>query len=376
MQARISTVDIVLVVASFELFTLPVLVNAEAGHGRPAAVVALGALAAVPLLVRRAAPLPVLAAVSVALGTAALLGVGFTPFVSNAGPALGIAAFTVADRLPRAVSFWATAASVALVSAADLAVTHPGVERDAVQLIIAAAGWLLGSVLRARRQADERLRAARAESAAEAERRIRAEERLRISADVHDVVSHTLSMIAVRSGVARVVLDTRPDEAGAALDAIETASRSALDELRAVLRTVRGGPEALASPSLADLQALVDRMCVDGNDITLHLAPGASAPPLVEESAYRVVQEALTNVVRHAGRAPARVEVTAEPCELCVSVVNPAGTPDPAAPAGSGLGLVGMRERVALLGGTVEAGPRPDGGFAVRARFRTVPSDG
>jgi signal transduction histidine kinase len=221
------------------------------------------------------------------------------------------------------------------------------------------------------------------ERAQEAERRVRAEERVRVSADVHDIVSHTLSMIAVRSGVARMVLEQRPEEALVALAAIETASRRALDELRAVLRSLRdapgdllrtGGPlaagPAVERPTLALIRSLVDNLRDDGHPITLSLATEAGAPPSVEESAYRVVQEALTNVVRHAGRVATSVEVERGPQGLRISVLNDAPVAGVLrAGRGSGNGLAGMQDRVSLYDGTVEAGPRPDGGYAVRVHF-------
>jgi signal transduction histidine kinase len=213
---------------------------------------------------------------------------------------------------------------------------------------------------------------------------------VRVSADVHDIVSHTLSMIAVRSGVARMVLEQRPDEALVALSAIETASRSALDELRAVLHSLRDGPgdpvgaghplaagPAVERPTLAHIRSLVDDLRGEGYPISLALAADADAPPPVAESAYRVVQEALTNVVRHAGRVPTSVEVERGPQGLTISVLNDvpiAGVP-PAGP-GAGHGLAGMRNRVALYEGTVAAGPRPDGGYAVRVHFPLPPKDG
>jgi signal transduction histidine kinase len=388
--------DIALAFGSFGLFTLPVLIRGS-GHSPTAAIVVLGLAATVPLSVRRMAPVPVLATVSLVLVVAALADVGFTVFHSNAGPALGIAVLTVADRLPRAVSLRASVAAVGLVTVAELTAmqVHPATGQNAIQLVLAVPAWLVGYAFHTRRQAERRLRSETQERAREAERRVRAEERVRVSADVHDIVSHTLSMIAVRSGVARMVLEQRPEEALAALSAIETASRGALDELRAVLQSLRDAPgdplrtagalaagPAVERPTLADLRSLVGTLRDDGYPITLGLSEKAGAPPPVEESAYRVVQEALTNVVRHAGRVATSVEVDSDPEGLSISVLNaaPVGGPPGAGP-GSGHGLIGMRERVALYEGTVVAGPCPDGGYAVRVHFparpmnRTAPAD-
>jgi signal transduction histidine kinase len=383
--------DIALAVGSFGLFTLPVLIRGS-GHGPTAAIVVLGAAAAVPLSVRRAAPVPVLITVSSALVVAALADVGFTVFHSNAGPALAIAVLTVADRLPRAVSLRVTVAAVGLVTVAEVTAMqlHPATGQNAIQLVLAIPAWLVGYAFGARRQAERRLRMEEEERAREAERRVRAEERVRVSADVHDIVSHTLSMIAVRSGVARMVLETRPEEALVALAAIETASRSALDELRAVLQSLRDAPgdllrtgdplaagPAVERPTLALIRSLVDKLRDDGYPITLSLATKAGAPPPVEESAYRVVQEALTNVVRHAGRVATSVEVDRGPEGLRISVLNDAPVAGVLrAGRGSGNGLAGMRDRVSLYDGTVEAGPRPDGGYSVRVRFPLRPEHG
>ena len=381
--------DIALAVGSFGLFTLPVLIRGS-GHGPAAAIVVLGVVAAAPLAVRRALPVPVLITVSSTLVVAALTDVGFTVFHSNAGPALAIAVLTVADRLPRAVSLRVSVAAVGLVTVAELTALqlHPATGQNAIHLLLAIPAWLVGYAFGTRRQAERRLRAEQEERAREAERRVRAEERVRVSADVHDIVSHTLSMIAVRSGVARMVLAQRPEEALVALAAIETASRSALDELRAVLQTLReapgdplrtGGPlaagPAVERPTLALIRSLVGTLREDGHPITLSLATEVGAPPPVEESAYRVVQEALTNVVRHAGRVATCVEVARGPEGLIVTVRNDApaaGTPK--AGRGSGNGLAGMRDRVALYDGTVEAGPRPDGGYTVHVHFPLRPA--
>jgi signal transduction histidine kinase len=380
--------DIALAVGSFGLFTLPVLIRGS-GHGPTAAIVMFGAAASAPLLVRRAVPVPVLITVSLVLVGAALADVGFTVFHSNAGPALGIAVLTVADRLPRAVSLRVSVAGVGLVTVAELTAMqlHPATGQNAIQLVLAIPAWLIGYAFGTRRQAERRLRLEEQERAREAEHRARAEERVRVSADVHDIVSHTLSMIAVRSGVARMVLEQRPEEAMVALSAIETASRSALDELRAVLHSLRdapgdllrtGGPltagPAVERPTLDHIRSLVGHLQDDGYPITLSLTADAGVPPSVEESAYRVVQEALTNVIRHAGRVATSVDVERGPEGLSISVLNDAPIADvPGAGQGSGHGLAGMQDRVALYEGTVAAGPRPDGGYALRVRFPLQP---
>jgi signal transduction histidine kinase len=259
---------------------------------------------------------------------------------------------------------------------------HPGQDQDAVQVLAAILAWLAGDVVRTRRVYWQRLDLETRRRAAERDRRVRAEERLRLSRDVHDVVSHSLSVIAVRSGVARLLLDEQPDEARVALTAIETASRSALDDLRQLLRQIRdpAAAQESATPALADLPALVGRLRDQESGLEISYACTGQPRPYglpLELSAYRIVQEALTNVVRHSGAAHARVELAHGPAGLTVTVTDdgagppdPAGPPEPSGPPGSrGLGIVGMRERAALLGGELTAGGRLAGGFEVVARL-------
>jgi signal transduction histidine kinase len=202
---------------------------------------------------------------------------------------------------------------------------------------------------------------------------------------VHDVVSHSLSMIAVRSGVARLLLDEHPEEARATLTAIETASRSALDELRHLLRQIRdpAAEREVAMPTLDDLPEFVDRLREAGLDLTYLCTgqPGAYGAAVLL-SAHRIAQEALTNVVKHAPAACARLEIAHSQSELTITVTDdgpgrPAqgepepGRPEPPVPGARspGHGIVGMRERAAMLGGQLTAESRPGGSFAVVARL-------
>ncbi|WP_242418767.1 sensor histidine kinase, partial [Frankia sp. CpI1-P] len=463
-------VDVAVVLASFALFSVPaaltptVAPGADA-YGSTAHILLFGALAAAPLIAARRWPLPVLAGVTAVLCTAAFAGVRFTPLVSNAGPALGVAVLTVADHHPRRMSLAATTAAVAAiaVSAAVAMRLYPDQEQDLVQALIAAAAWLVGDAFRTRRRYRSRLALEARREATERERRIRAEERLRVARDVHDVVSHTLSLIAVRSGVARLLED--PREAREALSVIETTSRSALDEVRRVLRSTRqeirepsvrsdatlttrpqaepagvsgraheavpsGGrpertesarageqasadePARVTEPKLADLGHLVAGLQRPGFR-TSYRRTGTERCylPVLETSVYRIVQEALTNVVRHANAAEAQVSVHDGPRELVVSIVDdghppPGGPehhhsdetpadrrsdqarhdpadeppgptsrrPEPGRGSGPGLGLVGMYERAELFAGTLSAGPQERGGFAVVARFPVSPA--
>jgi signal transduction histidine kinase len=357
----------------FVAFTVPVLLGA--GSSRPPGTeAAFGALAAAPLIVRRKWPVTVVLVVAAVYVTAALADVAFTPFVSNAGPNLAIAVFTAADRSRRLWSL--TAAGVAGAATwASLPVAihlHPHHDQDAVQLIAVIAAWLAGDMVRVIRGYRQQLELVQRRRAVEELRLARAEERLRLSREVHDVVSHSLSAIAVQAGVARLVLAEQPGQAGAALSAIETASRSALDELRKLLRQIRDPDDAdeEATPTLSDLPALIGKLRRAGLDVSYH-STGRPRPygTAVELSAYRIAQEALTNAAKHASGARTRVEVGHGADELTVTVADD-GSPNPVRPAASGgLGIPGMRERAELLGGTLAAGPRREGGFIVTARL-------
>ncbi len=245
--------DVLIAAGCFAAFSGPVLPALLAGQDRARPSALFSVLAAAPLIVRRRWPITTLAILVGVYACSTLLGVQFTPFVSSAGPNLAIAIFTVADRYDRRTSLLAYGLA-AVCTWAVLGVgiyLHPGLDQDAVQAGVMIPGWFIGDTVRTRRLYRQSLARESDRQASETEARIRAEERLRLSRDVHDIVSHSLSMIAVRSGVARLVLDDKPGEARAALTAIETASRSALDEVRLLLRQIRD-PSQAAGSQLAD----------------------------------------------------------------------------------------------------------------------------
>lgn len=201
------------------------------------------------------------------------------------------------------------------------------------------------------------------------------EERLRIAQELHDVVAHSLGLIAVQAGVGMHVIDTNPAEARRALEHISQTSRSSLAEIRRTLGMVRSGdaPTYAPTPGLADLPRLVQEVGDSGLLVELTLAPDSiGLPPGVELAAYRIVQEALTNSIRHAHahRAAVRVDVEAGMLHL---VVTDDGSGANGGGRLGGHGLVGMRERVAVFGGSLDVGPAPDGGFRVDA---TLPYGG
>jgi signal transduction histidine kinase len=372
-RAAPDLLDVAIAAGCFAAFTVPVLLRASSGS-QPGTEAALGAMAAAPLIVRRKWPVAVVLVVAAVYVAAALAAVSFTPFISNAGPNLAIAVFTAADRSRRPSSLTAAVvAGAATWASLPIAVhLHPHYGQDAVQLVAVIVAWPAGDTVRALRGYRHQLQQVQRTRAVEELQLARAEERLRLSREVHDVVSHSLSAIAVQAGVARHVFAEQPDQAGAALSAIETASRAALDELRKLLRQIRDPRDAdeAAAPTLSDLPALIGRLRRAGLDVSCH-STGQPRPygTAVELSAYRITQEALTNVTKHAARARAKVEIGRGADELTITVTDDGG-PNPGRSAASGgLGIPGMRERAELLGGTLTAGPAPGGGFAVVARL-------
>ncbi|MFI7329135.1 sensor histidine kinase [Streptomyces rubiginosohelvolus] len=233
-----------------------------------------------------------------------------------------------------------------------------------VVAVVAAA-----ELLRVRR---EQWAAARAEREA-AERRRADEERLRMARELHDVLAHSISVINVQAGVGLALLDSDPEQARTALTTIKGASKEALDEVRQVLANLRTPGDAPTSPApgLDRLPELVEQAAAAGLTVTVESeseGDPAAVPPGAGLAAFRIVQEALTNVVRHSGSRTAEVCVGYGPGRLRLRI-DDAGPATGGDAGGSGNGLVGMRERAAALGGTIEAGPRPDGGFQVLAEL-------
>ncbi|MFI1963462.1 sensor histidine kinase [Streptomyces pathocidini] len=238
---------------------------------------------------------------------------------------------------------------------------------------LGVAAWVLAIVAaselgRTRRQ---QLLRQRAEQAA-AQRRRADEERLRIARELHDVLAHSISVINVQAGVGLALLDRDPEQARTALTTIKAASKEALGEVRQVLDTLRapGAAPRAPAPGLDRLPELTEQASAAG--LTVEVAvEGARAPlpPGADLAAFRIVQEALTNVVRHSGSRTARVLLHYAPRELEIRVDDDGPAAAEGGETGGGRGLVGMCERAAALGGTVEAGPRPDGGFRVLARI-------
>ena len=251
-------------------------------------------------------------------------------------------------------------------------------EAPSVAALAGLAAWLLvllggAEIVRYRRERTAEAIRMREEEAL----RRASEERLRIARELHDALGHHLSLISVQSGVALHLGEDLPEQARSSLSAIKEASKEALIELRSVLEILREQDErAPRSPTstLARLDDLVAQASAAGIEVRTEVEGAARPLPFgVDVAAYRIVQEALTNVTRHAAGATATVRVSYGERDLTVQIDDDGGTSSAQGTVGSGKGIVGMRERVAALGGELEAGRRPGGGYTVRARF---PLDG
>ncbi len=362
----------------------PLIGGAEAPGGPGAVAVVLLVLACLPVALRRAWPFSLLCLAQLPPLALVLLGHG-----TGAGVVASLVLlYSVAALRGLAVSLLAAglvtgcwAAAVAGVPSWGAAGGPPG--RWAVYLVIVTflfAVWVLGRSVRLRRAylAELEDRAERLERAGEADRRAAmAEERSRIARELHDVVAHHVSVMTVQAVAARRVLSTSPETAASALSAIEEMGRAAMAEMRNIVGVLRTeGDEAgerAPQPGVRDLPALVEQMREAGLRTQLWIEGDESRlPPGLDLAAYRLIQEALTNSLRHAGAgARAWVTVRREPTTLTVHVEDDGRGPaaEPRNPDRPGHGLVGIRERVALYGGMLQTGPRQGGGFEVRARF-------
>ncbi|MDP4501374.1 sensor histidine kinase [Nonomuraea turcica] len=235
-----------------------------------------------------------------------------------------------------------------------------------------AAAWLLGLTVRERRTGAARVAEQQARLAV-------AEERVRIARELHDIVAHSLSLIAMRSGVAVHVAGERPGEAVKALEVIQETSRGALDEMRRMVGVLRsagvgvGDPEdspLTPVPGLVGLETLAGRAREAGVRVTINVDGGHDLPRGVESTVFRIVQESLTNVIKHAGdRVSCAVSVAVTPTEVLVEVIDDGKAGRVPSTQVGGHGLIGMRERALLQGGEFTAGPREQGGFRVAARL-------
>ena len=337
----------------------------------------LAVLIIAPILTHRRYP-----RASLTVCLAALIAYAAGRYAAYPGVAVFVLTFDIALHSRRRVALAAPIAAAAAL-AVSLALQPRGVVTFytwvASELGVVVA-WLAAENLRHRRArwSELQARAERLEHEREEEaRRAVTEERLRIARELHDVIAHSMSVIAVQSAVGHHVMDTQPLQAQQALATIEATSRSALTEMRRLLGVLRqeGEPNGSLTPApgLADLTSLVTQVQDAGLRVRIQVdGQRGPVPPGVDLSAYRVVQEALTNVIKHAASSCATVAICYRADSVTVEITDDGPAPGagvPPARPGSGHGIIGMRERVAVFGGEFAAGPRPEGGFRVRACF-------
>jgi signal transduction histidine kinase len=334
---------------------------ATALHQHQGAVgVLLALLQTTPLFWRKTRPF---AALAVVAATGAIAGFAYDLILPFAA---AVAAYTVAAQATRRQSALATAAAIAVMAPASVRAS------DYLRLVVVGAGWVVGDNLRTRRAYMRELeeKAERLEREREANiQRAAAEEQARISRELHDVIAHNVSVMTVQAAAARDVFDADPERAREALGSIESTGRAALSELRRLLSSVREGgrPELAPQPGLDSVWELVAQVRRAGLAVEVNVeGERPELPAALDLSAYRIVQEALTNTLKHADAQHAWVDVRYGPEQVDVTVRDDGvgGTAN-----GAGRGLVGMRERVELFGGRLEAGPRAGGGYAVSARL-------
>jgi signal transduction histidine kinase len=339
--------------------------------GERALAAAAGLVFTLSLAWRRRAPLVVLAlaiAISVMANLVAALGPPTTSAI-----ALVVAVYSVGAH-SKGLRERIGVVGVAVLIGVNAAQNHFAVGDVLLIAMILGGGWLAGRAIRYRRERERTLERLTVDLEREREEKARAavaEERVRIARELHDVVAHAISVIVLQARGGRRSLATDPGETREALDTIEATGSQALSEMRRLLGMLRRDDEEIAlapRPSLRNLEALAAQVEEAGLSVDLFVeGEPIELPPGVDLSAYRIVQEALTNALKHAGPATARVVVRYGKNDLELEIADTglgAGASD-----GEGHGLVGMRERASLYGGKIDAGPRDGGGFAVKARL-------
>ncbi|MDA0636124.1 sensor histidine kinase [Nonomuraea sp. MCN248] len=356
-----------LVLADVALAALPALGAATTAPSLTAG--AASALTWLPVAVRRIWPVPAYCGALLSSLLVPLLGADRVMMIA----AIALTLYTVSTTRPVRRSAIALVPGL-IVTGAVLLVLLSGVPRQAngwpdpvfvigMAWLVVGATWSLGAAARTRREFTAREAERQAEKAM-------IDERLRIVRELHDVLAHSMSMITVRAGVAAKVFDKHPEEGRRALQAIEEIGRDSLVEIRQFLGALRSPgstPESAPLPGLADLPSMADRAAEAG--VQVDLSVNGTVPEHMGLSVYRIVQEAITNAVRHAAPTRCRVSVSVVDGLLRISVVDDGPGRRVPLVDRAGHGIAGMRERVTMYGGVFEAGPLPGGGFGVSASW-------
>jgi signal transduction histidine kinase len=376
MRRRPGAADALLAVALVALAEVETFTN-DASPGPRGALAAAGLIAMLSLAWRRRAPL---ASAAVTLSVIGLMSAlwGF----DDAWPGIGflVALYSVAAHCDRRQALVGLALGLAAGALANLSEDNDSIGEflgnySFYAIVLVGMPWVGGRALRSRQLRAEALEDRAAALQRESEQRARAavaEERLRIARELHDVVGHSLGVIVVQAGAERATLAPGQETTQDTLVTIEETGRQALGEMRRLLDLMRRDDEQVAlapQPSLTHLGGLVEKVRAAGLPVELRIVgEEVSLPPGIDLSAYRIVQEALTNALKHAGPARARVTVRYAEDALELEIADDGPGPDKAS-GGGGYGLAGMGERVALYGGTLRSGTRPGGGYAVSARL-------
>ena len=383
-QPLLADVTLAVALAALAAITGVALVAPRAQVAPPSTpvIVAWAVALAAPLVLRRRWPLVVLAVTT--LHFTRYWAVGQVNEIAS-WVILGVAVYSAAAYADRRRARWMCGACLLWLIGSGVVLSARAGPIGAVEVAAIAMfdalpfllAWPLGAMMRRLREyrvvLEERNRQLDQEREVNARRAVLGE-RVRIARELHDVVAHHVSVMGVQAGVARRLFDRDPPEAVAAIGSVETASRQAIADLQqlvGVLRRQEEGDDLAPQPSLQRLPELVEHMRQTGLPVKLTTTGEPQQLPAgVELSAYRIIQEALTNTLKHAGPAQAAVAVRYDNGAVEVEVVDDGQGPPPARQGTGGKGLVGMQERVRLYGGRLEAGARPGGGFRVHAVLR------
>jgi signal transduction histidine kinase len=369
------TQDIALALALFAISVVTVSTGRAESVGSPnngpsgVALFILVLFATLPIALRRRLPLEVFAITLTAGVISDLIG---GPF-QFAGALVGL--YTVAAYLGRPRSIYAAGASGIATVVTSIGDSGTPMAQVSAILAVFAGSWLLGDNIRTRRaylreleDRADRLEREREESI----RRAAADEQARIARELHDIITHNVSVMTVQAAAAGDVFETHPGRVREALDSIESTGREALTELRRLLGRVHpedAGAALAPQPGLARLDALLEQVRAAGLQVQLTVEGTPHELPIgLDLSAYRIVQEALTNILKHAQASKATVRIRYEPDAIALEVIDDGRGPA-ADDAERGQGIIGMRERAALVGGALRVGRAPGGGFAVDARI-------